>query len=119
MAKSYNIEASVHKPINGGFRVKAELKEIGLYINGMVVYPPNDKHEDWQVLSPAVKYGFKYAKIIEFDGKLPLWKELRESCIEAVKLYTSENDTQYTTKGRDVVLDDIEDGPVDLSGIPF
>lgn len=122
MTKAYSIEASVHKPIKEGYRVKVEMKEIGLFINGMIVYPPNEKHEDWQVLTPAMKFGYKYIHTIEFNSKLPLWKELRSVCIEAVRLYI-DNTPNAALKNncRDVVLEDIDDKPLDFSkiDIPF
>jgi hypothetical protein len=122
MTKAYSIEASVHKPIKEGYRVKVEMKEIGLFINGMIVYPPNEKHEDWKVLTPAANYGHRWVHTIEFDGKLPLWKEICSACIEAVKLYINSSSNEVAQNDcRDVVLEDIDDKPLDFSkvDIPF
>lgn len=123
MTKQYSFQASVHKPLNDGFRVKAEEHNIGMFINGMVVFPPNEKHDDWKVMTPASKYGFRYVHYVEFNSKLPLWQELYIACVEAVKLYlandNSEGSNSYVSASGDVVLTDIEDKPINLSEIPF
>lgn len=112
MPKSYTVEAAVHKQYKNGYRVKVSILDIGLYINGMMIYPPDDDHRDWSVLTPARPAGRgKYAHIVEFNKKLPLWDEVYEACVNAVKLELSQS--------RDVVLADIDDGPIDLSAIPF
>ena len=122
MTKVYNVEALVHKPIGEGFRVKVEIKEIGLFINGMVVYPPNEKNKGWQTLTPAIKKGFRWVHAIEFNSKLPLWKAISEACIEAVRLYidSSSNETIHSNY-HEVILEDIDDKPLDFStvDIPF
>lgn len=81
---SYNVEAEVHMQLkNGAYRVKVKIlnEEIGMYINGNRVLPPNEKYPDWSVLTPKV-FG---ANIVEFNGKSPLWKEYKQACIEAVQ----------------------------------
>lgn len=78
----------------------------------MMIYPPDDDHREWSVLTPARPAGRgKYARIVEFNKKMPLWDEVYEACVNAVKLEMSQS--------QDVVLDDIDDGPIDLSDIPF
>lgn len=121
MNNVYVINASVHKEIKDGYRVKVSMEEIGMFINGMVIYPPNEKHEDWKVLTPAMKFGYKYVHTIEFNSKLQLWAEIREACIEAVKKYQSESSSMVRSDNtnKDVVLEDISDEPIDLSSIPF
>ena len=86
MPKLYNLEAEFHKAlVKGGYRIKVSILDHGMYINGMVVYPPSPRNKDWTVCTPAQGR----ARIVEFNSKLPLWKEIKEVCIDAVKLYLS------------------------------
>lgn len=111
--KVYNIEAEVHKQLSFGYRVKVSVLDIGLYINGMVVFPPNKEHDYWTVKPPAMRAGRgKYSYITEFNKKLPLWEEIFDSCVDAVKLEQSYDKDRVTT-----VFD--EDAPITLKDIPF
>jgi hypothetical protein len=113
MAKSFSIEAQVHKPIPQGYRVKVSLLDLGMYISGFVVMPPNDDH-DWTVYPPAERAGrgkWKYNP--EFNKHLPLWEEIYEACVDAVKL-------EISNEKKDVVIDDFdENAPITLDDIPF
>jgi hypothetical protein len=114
--KQYALEAQVHKKYGNGYRVKVSLLELGLYINGMMVYPPDDDHKEWSVLTPARPAGRgKYARIVEFNKKLQLWSEVYEACVDAVRL-----DMSY---GEDAVVTDSVDGlgeePISLDDIQF
>ena len=86
MENEYDVEAEVHKPVGKGYRVKALVHDIGIYINGMMVFPPNDEH-DWTVYPPLLGRAGrgKYRYTIEFNKHAPLWEEIQEACIEAVK----------------------------------
>lgn len=124
MTEVNSVTAEVHKRLkHGGYRVKVLLPELGMYINGMVIFPPNDEKPEWYVQPPSQLAGRgKWAHIVEFNKKLPLWGEVYDACIEAAKA-----DPQYieelseTERAEDVVLTDIPDGLVDFSGIdiPF
>jgi len=117
MPKVFTVVADVHKPIGNGYRVKVSVTDIGLYINGMVIYPPNDEHNDWSVNTPSRPAGRgKYARIVEFNMKLPLWQEIHEACIETVKGYISDGLVSHV---QDVVVMDIPDGPLNLDDVPF
>lgn len=92
--KDFDVKAQVHKPMNKGYRVKVIVEELGLYINGMVIFPPDDDHENWSVLTPARPAGKgHYVRIVEFNKKLPLWSEIYSACIAAVELYLRSNDS--------------------------
>lgn len=126
MNKLYNIEASVHKQINTGYRVKVSLLDFGMYINGAMVFPPNPEHADWAVYMPAQRAGRgKYAYIVEFNKKLPLWSSVYDACIKAVELELTfqEANPNIVTSTRsfyqDIAPTDIDDEPIDLSNIPF
>lgn len=120
MTKLFNIEAAVHVPLAKGYRVKASIKSLGMYINGIVVFPPDAKSDKWEFRSPAQKTGFQWSSLIEFDTKLPMWKEITEECFRAVREYIESNPEDYTRPTtRDVVLEDIDDGPIDLSSVPY
>lgn len=114
------VSVEVHKEIYEGWRVKLLIPSIGLYINGMRVYPPNDKHPDkWIVLTPTYPNG--KGRIVEFNPNLELWKLVQERSIEAVKEHTVGDPVPpaYHRTTQDVVIDDIDDKPIDLSEIPF
>jgi hypothetical protein len=101
MTKHYTVDAVVHKPVGSGFRVKASVRDLGLYINGMMVFPPNTEEEEWMVFTPAQRAGRgKYVHSVEFNKKLPLWAEIYDACVDAGKQALSEEG--------DVVLEDIE-----------
>ena len=123
MTEQFDIEAAVHTPLAKGYRVKASIKSIGMYINGIVVFPPDAKSNKWEFRSPANKNGLKWSSIVEFDTKFPIWKEITEECFRAVREYIASNQgipmPQHYSHTQDVVLEDIDDGPIDLSSIPF
>jgi len=87
MENDFEVTAEVHKFVGTAYRVKALVHDIGIYINGMMVFPPNDEH-DWSVYPPLLGRAGrgKYRYTIEFNKQYPLWNEIREACIEAVKL---------------------------------
>ena len=86
MENDYDVTAEVHKPVGAGYRVKALVHDIGIYINGMMVFPPNDEN-DWAVYPPLLGRAGrgKYRYTVEFNKQFPLWEEIHEACIEAVK----------------------------------
>lgn len=81
----YYVEGEVHKQLaSGGYRVKAKILDdnIAMYINGLIVFAPSDNHPDWTVYTPKAGN----ARIVEFAKNSPLWQEIQEACIDAVKL---------------------------------
>lgn len=109
--KLHIIEAQVHKPLEKGYRVKVSVIDLGVYINGCVVFPPNGEHTAWAVYPPKQNVFGKYISIVEFNMKLPLWEEIFEASVNAVKLYLSD--------AKDVVITDIGDEPINLDDIAF
>ncbi len=84
MTKYYNVAAEVHKQLpNGSYRVKVRVLDdaVAMTINGMIVWAPGKKPK-WTVYTPSV---FN-AHIVEFAGASPLWQEIREECINAVRI---------------------------------
>jgi len=90
MSNLYNVEAEYHMELKNkqgkffGHRVKVLVldDDLGFYINGMVVSPPEcNKEKVWMVYTP--KQG--NARIIEFNGKKSkLWPEIKEACLNVV-----------------------------------
>lgn len=110
----YAIAAKVHMPIgHGGYRVKVWFPDIGMYINGVLVFPPNEQHNRWGVLTPRFSNGGRgrQSKAIEFDGKSELWHEFTEAAIRAVK--------HYVKQRADVGLDDGHPEPDKAEEISF
>lgn len=87
MPKLHNIEVKVHQPVNEGYRVKVSVIDIGMYLNGVLVFPPNDKHEDWIVYPPSIATRYKRIYPAEFDKKNNLWLEIHQACVEAVQVH--------------------------------
>lgn len=123
MTKQYGIEADVHMQLTKGYRVKAHISSIGVYINGIVVFPPDAKSDKWEFRSPAQKSGMKWSSTIEFDKSFPIWKEITEECFRAVKAYAEHHSGihpgKHSGNTQDVVLDDIYDSPIDWDSVPF
>ncbi|MFZ1250090.1 MAG: hypothetical protein WAR37_01415 [Candidatus Microsaccharimonas sp.] len=92
MENEFEVEAEVHMYIGPAYRVKALVHDIGIYINGMMVFPPNDEH-DWSVYPPLLGRAGrgKYRYTIEFNKQYPLWKEIQDACITAVKSHMKES----------------------------
>lgn len=86
MENEFEVEAEVHKSVGGAYRVKVLVHDIGIYINGMMVFPPNDE-QDWAIYPPLLGRAGrgKYRYTVEFNKQFPLWEEIHEACIEAVK----------------------------------
>lgn len=90
MPKLHTVEASVHQQIKEGYRVKISVLDLGFYLNGALVFPPNDKHDNWVVYPPAIPTRFKRIYPAEFDKKQTLWIEMEQAAIDAVKLHENE-----------------------------
>jgi hypothetical protein len=89
MPKLFNIEAEVHQSANVkiGYRVKVSMVDLGIYINGMMVYPPNAKYPAWGVVPPSKLAGRgRYTYIVEFNKKSQLWEEVHDKCVEVAQL---------------------------------
>lgn len=117
MTRVYSVIAEVHKPLpHGGYRVKVSLPDLGMYINGMVVFPPNEEKPAWYVQPPSKLAGRgKWVGIVEFNKKLSLWDDVYDACIKAVDEYMYENDQAV----KDKALPDSDDPSIDLTAIPF
>lgn len=87
MRNFHTIDVQVHKPVNDGFRVKVSIIDLGMYLNGVLVFPPNEQHADWVVYPPVMNIG-GYRKMYpaEFNKKERLWLEITQACIEAVQV---------------------------------
>jgi len=117
MPKLYTIEAQVHKTVSTSvgtaYRVKVSVLNLGVYINGMMVYPPNAKFDQWGVTPPAQRAGRgKYIYTIEFNKKEILWEEIYDKCVEAAQL-------EYQNSKDDEVITDVLNEPISLEDIPF
>lgn len=114
MPKIFNIDAEVTPSnVKFGYRVKVWDKQLGIYINGMMVYPPNAKYPEWGVLPPGVpKQSGKF--VVEFNKTFMLWKEIKEKCIEVAQEAHSQKPKE------DVVITEFdENAPISLDDVPF
>jgi hypothetical protein len=124
MLDDYNVDAEVAMEVKSkygiAYRVKVLIPDHGFYINGMMVYPPNVDHEEWGVTPPGMpKQPGKF--VVEFNKKHPFWDQVEVKCIEVAKLVHSDSievaKPQHFVK-KDVVVEDIPDGPITLDDIP-
>lgn len=81
MTETYGIKSEVHMPLRKGYRVKASIESLGIYINGIVVFPPDEKSDKWEFRSPAQNFGGGWKSLVEFSTKKPLWREDRKSVV--------------------------------------
>ena len=113
--KAFNIEAEVapSSATSKGIRVKVWDKELGFYINGMMVYPPNPKYPEWGVVPPSrLSVRGRYMYYVEFDKKKQLCKEVYDKCVEVAQIDYANN--------QDVVITDFDENePINLADIPF
>lgn len=93
MENDFDVSAEVHKPVGAGYRVKVLIPDIGIYINGFMVFPPNDE-QDWAVYPPLLGRAGRgrYRYTVEFNMQFPLWEEICQACIDAVKSVTGITD---------------------------
>lgn len=120
--KMYNVEGEVHKRyLNGSYRVKAKILDptLAMYINGIIVFPPSEKRDEWTVYTPKVLN----ARIIEFAKSSSLWKEVQSACIDAVKLersYSQMNEAVGLQQYNDLSNEEFEKQIKDeLDKLPF
>ena len=84
MSDQFLVDVDIHKPIDNGVRVKVKLPSLGLFLNGVRVFKPIDD-KDWAVYPASTWVGNRWARMTEFDTKLPLWQAIRSACIKAAK----------------------------------
>jgi hypothetical protein len=117
MPKLFNVDAEFHTTVatkmGTAYRIKVLIPELGIFINGMMVYPPNPKFPQWGVTAPSRLAGRgQYKEVVEFNKKLPLWEEIYDKCIEVAQL-------EYANSKDEVITDFDESEPINLDDIPF
>ena len=117
MPKLFNVEAEFHTTVatkaGTAYRIKVLVYDLGIFINGMMVYPPNPKFPQWGVTPPSRPAGRgQYKDVIEFNKKLPLWEEIHDKCVEVAQL-------EYANNKDEVIVDLDLSEPINLDSIPF
>lgn len=123
MSNLYNVEAEWHMELKDkksgkvyAHRVKVKVldPDLGIYINGMVVYlPDGDKYPNLTVTTPKAGN----ARIIEFAGKTSkLWSEIKQACEDVVNEHL--RFTPVTPVDKVIEVFD-ENEPINLDDIPF
>lgn len=132
MSPEDDISAELHKEVKTqygvAYRVKALIPEHGIFINGMMVYPPNVKYPEWRVMPPGMpKQPGKF--VVEFNKHLPVWQEVEERCLEVAQLehagkeeivtkIKDENKPFDHSNKKDVVVEDFDvNAPINLDDI--
>jgi hypothetical protein len=128
MLDDYEVSAEVAGAVKTkygvAYRVKACIPEHGFWINGMMVYPPNVDHPEWSVNPPGIP-NRKGKFVVEFNKSFQLWLEVEEKCLEVAQEehslieYESKAVSPTSPIKKDVVIEDIPDGPITLEDIPF
>ena len=113
------IEVSVYhyNPVKKNYYVKVSFIGTGMYINSFSVSQSKFDSKPWWVQPPKHFQGNRWVTTVDFDMNYDLWKIIETKAIDAVDNFN--NETPIITKSRDTVLEDIDDGPIDLSDIPF
>lgn len=96
--------------------VKVSFLSADMYINSFLVQPSQFPDSPWWVQPPKHFQGGRWVATVDFSKKSELWKVIQRKAIEAV-----EQDKHSFSKrmSADIVLKDIDNGPIDLSEIPF
>lgn len=94
---NHMIEATVTAEIKGGYRLKVSVIDLGMYMDGWTLRA-SDKDDGWWLQPTAIRLGNKWRQIPEFDHSKAFWKEIRETCLQAVVTYvhTVEAEEDYS-----------------------
>ena len=118
MNDDFFVEVDFHKEIDNGIRVKVRLPRLGLYLNGVRVFRPT-ADKDWAVYPASTWVGNRWARMTEFDTKLPLWQAIRTACIEATEGHHDVVSKQPKRRDEvDEIMSD-EDYQKALDALPF
>ncbi len=114
MTDDYGIEVEVRGEIGDGYRLKVSATSIGMYVDGFRALRSAKNHSGYWIQSPAQKVNGKWIHTPEFSTKTDFWAQLEQSCLNAINDY--ETDVPY--RGKDTVITDIPDEPINLDDIP-
>lgn len=90
MARLHIIDAEVLGEIKGGYRLKISLVDLGVYIFGIRAVHSAKETSGWWVQPPASRTSSGWKANPEFDKKKDLWREIEQSCVEAIQLYAGD-----------------------------
>lgn len=109
MPEEYVIEAMVHTAVGkGGYRVKVSVPELGLFLNGAVVFPnTKDEGGKWVMFPPSYRIGKNPKPFYpaEFDRSKPLWQELSEAAFLAVEKFIDAGEPAHNHPADDIFND--------------
>lgn len=103
-------------PEKDRFFVKINFHGVGMWINSFSVTPSKYEAMEWWVQPPAHRQSKGWVPTVDFAKGYPIWKIIEEKSIQAVEKVKANG---YTLSNKDVVIEDIPDGPVNLDDIPF
>lgn len=112
------IEANVYfgDLSNDRYYVKITFVGIGIYVNSFSVMPSKFENQHYWVQPPKhLQKGKGWTPTVDFDKSYPIWEEIERKAIEAVELYKA----QDSSPTKDVVIENIPEGPITLDNIPF
>ena len=114
----YSISASIYTKAKGFHYVKVEID--GVFISGIKVSRSTKFPDQLWIQMPAYKQASKWKRYIEIANDSKLGQAIYDAIEQAAKpvIFGDTNPTPMQIS-QDVVLEDIEDGPIDLSQIPF
>lgn len=114
MIDDYGIEVEVRGEITDGYRLKVSVTSIGMYVDGFRAVKSDKNRTGYWVQSPAQKVNGKWIHTPEFSTKTDFWAQLDQSCLDAITDY----ETDVPSRGKDTVITDISDEPINLDDIP-
>lgn len=114
------IEATVytHNPVKDMYYVKIAFLGTGMYINSFSVQKSQYESNPYWVQPPKHYQGNRWVTTVDFETSCDLWKIIEFKALEAVEAFRNEKPLM-SKKSKDVVPEDIDEGPIDLSDIPF
>lgn len=105
---TFDIEIEVLGSINNGYRLKASVLDLGLYMFGWTARRSDKNNSGWWVQQQAIQINNDWKHIPEFNKAMPLWQELEAKCIHAVQEY--EDNPPELIKDEDLTPEAIAEG---------
>ena len=98
------------------YYVKITFVGMGIFVNSFSFMPSKFENQPYWVQPPKhLQKGKGWTPTVDFDKSYPLWEEIERNATEAVELYKRQDSLPV----KDVVIEDIPDGPITLDDIPF
>lgn len=112
------IEAEVYfsDPLKDRYFIKISFLGTGMYINSFSVQPSKFEDSPYWLQPPKHRQGMRWIPTVDFAKGYPLWQIIEEKAIKAVEQYKLDIPSPNS---KDVVLEDIDDKPINFDNLSF